>query len=164
MRRPSPLLLLVLPCALAACQQQPEQPANTTAAATPTPVPSPDATAAPRLARYAGQYPTDALPGGTAFLSNPLVRDAVASAVADGAVRARVLDSDVTATPIVLTDGRLLSYGCEPHNCGPHNWTIAITPDGSSASVCYYDEDRRVARWYPQGAGADPASGCPSGE
>ena len=157
MRRLLPLSLF----ALAACQQQADQPANTAVTATPTPSPT---QAAPALARYAGQYPTDTVAGGTSFLAEPLVRDAVASAVPDAAVRRRVLDSNVTATPIAAVDGRLLSYGCEPHNCGPHNWTIAIVPDGSKASVCYHDEDRKVARWYPDGAGADPAGGCPSGD
>lgn len=134
-------------------------------APTPPPVVPPSATASPAgdLSRYVGAYPFDEV-GGTAFLTDPQVRAGIEGAVSDPAVRARVLDRDVTATPIAQQDGRILSFGCEPHNCGPHNWTVAITPDGKNASVCYYDQDRRVARWYPEGAGASPGSSCPSGD
>ncbi|MBW6528413.1 hypothetical protein KZ813_16340 [Sphingomonas sp. RHCKR7] len=158
------LISLAACAALAACQQQPDQPTNATPAASPSATPSATATPVAALARYVGHYPTDAVAGGTSFLADPAVRAAVATAVPDAAVRARVLDTDVTATPIAEVDGRVLSYGCEPHNCGPHNWAIALTPDGASGAVCYYDEDRKVARWYPAGAGPNPAGGCPSGE
>ena len=155
----SPLLALAL---LAACQQQPE-PANGVAAATPTPVPSPSASTSPALGKHAGRYPLDEV-GGSTFLGDPAVRAMVAGVVGDAAVRDRVLDRDVTATPIAVEGDRLLSFGCEPHNCGPHNWTIAIRRDGSGGAVCYYDQDRQVARWYPADGGEPPASGCPSGE
>ena len=94
----------------------------------------------------------------------PQVREAVAAVVPDKAVRALVLGSDVTATPIALVEGKLVAFGCEPHNCGPHNWAVAIRPDGTGAAVCLYDQDRRVARWYPEKAGPAPVNGCPSGE
>ena len=164
MRRLFPLVAVAsFPLILAACQQQP-QPA---APATPTPSPaaSPAAAASPRetLARYVGSYPSDAL-GATSFLSDPAVRDAVAAAVPDAAVRERVLDAEATATPVALVAGRVLSYACEPHNCGPHNWAISVTPDARTAAVCYYDQDAQVARWYPEGAGPNPEGGCPSGD
>ena len=82
----------------------------------------------------------------------------------DADIRARILDADAVATPIALEQGRVLSYACEPHNCGPHNWAIALTPDGGEAAVCYYDEDRRIARWYPEDFGPAPTGGCPSGD
>ncbi|MEH3046392.1 hypothetical protein [Sphingomonas adhaesiva] len=159
MRRLFPLAPVL---ALAACQQQPQAPAATP---TPTPAasPSPTATPAPVLARYVGSYPSDTV-GATSFLADPAVRDAVASAVSDPAVRERVLDAEATATPVALVEGRVLSYACEPHNCGPHNWAISVTPDAKTAAVCYYDQDAQVARWYPEGAGPNPEGGCPSGD
>ncbi|MEH3099852.1 hypothetical protein [Sphingomonas adhaesiva] len=149
---------------LAACQQQPAPPP----AATPTPSPSasPGATASAAvgaLTRYVGSYPSDTV-GTSSFLSDPAVRAAVASAVPDPGIRERVLDAEATATPIALVEGRVLSYACEPHNCGPHNWAIAVTPDARTAAVCYYDQDAQEARWYPQSAGPNPEGGCPSGE
>jgi hypothetical protein len=159
MTRLLPLIALLL---VAACQRAPE-PANDTAAA-PAPTPSASAAApAADLSRYVGRYPLDAV-GGTSFLAEPAVQALVNGVVDDPAVRARVLDRDVTATPIAEEDGRLLSYGCEPHNCGPHNWTVAIRPDGSGGAVCYYDQDAGVARWYPAEAGKAPTGGCPSGD
>lgn len=158
MRRFIPFALI----ALAGCQQAPEpEPTNNLTVAV---VPSPTPSAMVRdLSRYEGKYPSDVVEGST-FLADPAIRDAVASAVPDMAVRARVLDADVTATPIVMADGRLLSYGCEPHNCGPHNWAIAVTPDAKTAAICYFDQDAQVARWYPEGAGPAPTGGCPSGD
>ena len=150
--------------ALAACQQQSEPATN---AVTPVPVATPSPAGSPSppgpMTRYVGSYPTDAV-SGTNFLADPMVGAAVAAAVADKAIRDRVLDRAVTVSPIVMFDGRVLSWGCEPHNCGPHNWSIAITPDGKRAAVCYYDQDAKVARWYPKGAGPNPDSGCPSGD
>ncbi|NJR79114.1 hypothetical protein [Sphingomonas corticis] len=157
------LFPLAAVAALAACDRAPE-PRKETTAATPVATPSPSPPAAPAaLAKYIGRYPLDEVSGG-AFLNDPAVRATVAGVVPDADVRARVLDRDVTATPIVLDGDRLLSFGCEPHNCGPHNWAIAIRRDGSGGAVCYYDQDRNVARWYPAGAGETPASGCPSGD
>ena len=159
MTRLLPLLALAL---LVACQRASE-PANDTAPA-PSPTPSASASApATDLSRYAGRYPLDDV-GGSSFLSEPAVQRLVAGVVDDPAIRARVLDRDVTATPIAEADGRLLSYGCEPNNCGPHNWTVAIRPDGSGGAVCYYDQDAKLARWYPADAGKAPTEGCPSGE
>lgn len=157
--------LLVLTIAASACRQQPDAPA---AAPSPTALasapPAPPAPPAVDLSRYVGEYPTEKLADAPGFLQHPAVRDAVAAVVTDAAVRTRVLDADVTATPIVRYEGRLLAFGCEPHNCGPHNWAVAITPDARAAAVCYYDQDARIARWYPDGAMPPPSSGCPSGE
>lgn len=158
-------LLLCSALLLAACGRQQDEPAGPPS---PTPVaspaPAPSSSPAADLSRYVGAYPTEPTGGGPSFLRQPAVRDAVAAVLPDAALRDLVLGSDVTATPIALVDGKLLAFGCEPHNCGPHNWAIAIRPDGHDAAVCLYDEDRRVARWYPDGAAAAPVNGCPSGE
>jgi hypothetical protein len=156
------ILSVLLP--LAACQppSTPQNAANGVDAA-PSPTPTPVTTPATDLTRYLGAYPLDVV-GGSSFLADPAIRDAVAAAVPDAAVRARVLDRDVTATPVAMVDGRILSYGCEPHNCGPHNWSIAVTPDGKTAAVCYVDQDAGIARWYPEDAAPPPTGGCPSGD
>lgn len=157
-------LALIVFAALCACQRQ--EPAHDSVTAAPTAAPRPKPSGSPiaaGLARYVGRYPSDVV-GGTSFIADRQVRAAVSGVVSDAAVRARVLDAQAVATPVALVDGRVLSYACEPHDCGPHNWAIAVTPDGGRAAVCYYDEERGVARWYPDGAGARPAGGCPSGD
>src|SRR5215207_5064531 len=73
------------------------------------------------LADYAGKYPSDEV-GGMTFLKQPAVIDGVGQAVADRAVRDWVLSPDTVQTPIAVKGGALLSYACEPHNCGDHNW------------------------------------------
>lgn len=158
-----PLSLIATIAVLAGCQRQPDPaPAPSPSIASPTPSAPPEAPA--DLSRFAGEYPTEGKDGAPSFLRQPLVRAAVAGVVPDADVRALVLGSDVTATPVAMVDGKLVAFGCEPHNCGPHNWAIAIRPDGTDAAVCLYDQDRRIARWYPEDAGPAPTNGCPSGE
>ena len=115
------------------------------------------------LSRYVGKYPFD-LVAGTRFVDEPAVRSAVAKVLPDAGVRDIVLSRDATANPVAEWDGRILSWACEAHNCGPHNWAIAITPDGHDAAVCYYDADAHVSRWYPADYRAPASDGCPSGE
>lgn len=161
MKRFPTLLLLTT---LVACNRAPEpQPTPTRVAATPAPAPAPSASNAANLSRYVGKYPFD-LVAGTRFVDEPAVRAAVARVVPDAGVRDTVLSRDATANPVAEWDGRILSWACEAHNCGPHNWAIAITPDARDAAVCYYDQDTNVARWYPAGFRAPPSDGCPSGE
>ena len=129
----------------------------------PSPAPSPSALPATDLLRYLGKYPFD-LVAGRRFVDEPVVRAAVARVVPDADIRDTVLSRDATANPVVEQDGRILSWACEAHNCGPHNWAIAITPDGRDAAVCYQDQDANVSRWYPAGYRAPSPDGCPSGE
>lgn len=147
------------------------QPANTAtpaanADAAPTPTPdtgaSPAATAS--LAGYAGKYPFDTV-NGTAFLADSRVVAGVDSAVSDPVIRKLVLDGGGPAGPIVNKGGRLLAWGCEAHNCGDHNWTIAITPDATSTQVCYHDQasTHGQSRWYLAGGKSELRPGdCPS--
>ncbi len=149
--------------ALMGCQRQPE-PAPAPSATAATPASTPTSQPVGDLSAYVGAYPTEGRAGAPAFLDAPVVRAAVAHVVPDKSVRDLVLGSDVTATPITQVDGKLLAFGCEPHNCGPHNWAIAIRADGRDPAVCHYDQDRRVARWYPENAAPAPVNGCPSGD
>jgi hypothetical protein len=155
---------------LAACQPA-DRSANNSVTAAPVPV-APNAQSAPvaaaspaaDLTRYVGHYPFDAVDG-TAFLDDPAVTAAVRTLVPDAALQSQVLRGGDVGTPIVADGGALVAWGCEAHNCGNHNWTIQIAPDGTAASVCYHDAaamgDR--ARWYlAPGQITTREGGCPS--
>lgn len=150
---------------LAACNQAPSGPAATAnqanaAAALGNAVanaaaPSNGATPAPAsgpLAAYVGKLTSDSV-GGSTFVARPEVRSAVELLVPDAGVRHWILNPDTTQSPIELRGGKLYSSACEPHNCGPHQWTILIGPDGSGAEICYHDDrqDSAHSRWYAVG-------------
>lgn len=117
------------------------------------------------LAAFVGRHPSETV-NGTTFRTQPAVRRAVEATLADPALRRFVLDDPVTDAPIVLKDGRILAWGCEPHNCGYHNWSISIAPDASVADICFYDNDDSAdgpSRWYLDGGGTEERPGnCPS--
>lgn len=117
------------------------------------------------LSAYVGRHPSESVNGVT-FRANPVVRRAVEATLADPALRRFVLDSPATDAPIVLKDGRVLAWGCEPHNCGYHNWSVSILPDASSADVCFYHDDDSAdgpSRWYLAAGGTEERPGnCPS--
>lgn len=161
MRRYPPLLI---PAALlAGCQQQPPEPAPTpTVAATPAPAPS--STPTPGLSRYLGKYPFDKVDGG-GFLTDPKVVAAVRASGADTRVQELILGGAGPQTPIQKVAGKIVSWGCEAHNCGPHNWTLAVLDDGSGGEVCYLNEDEGATPvWYADGQRSPRTDPCPSGE
>jgi hypothetical protein len=142
--------------------------------ATPSPAPGPTSVAVPLpqaaatpaalLGRYAGHYPFDAIDG-VRFFEQPAVTRAVAALVSDPAIRAQVLGGDGPAAPIALRHGRLLAWGCRTHDCGDHNWTVAIAPDGGAAAVCYHDAPamQTRSRWYVAPDRTEMRDGdCPS--
>lgn len=114
------------------------------------------------LSAYVGRYPYDRV-GGVTFVNHPLVRRAVTAAVTDAAERRQILSADSTAGPIGRRDGRIISWACEQHNCGSHNWTIMITPDGRQADVCYWTETiGGGSHWYVGGRPMESRDGdCP---
>lgn len=127
-----------------------------------------NATAAVRdglLTRYVGKHPSAPVDG-TRFLDESVVRTAVAGIVSDAAVRKFVFGYDGPDAPIVAKAGRILAWGCERHNCGYHNWSISITPDGTNAEVCFYRDDKRPdgeSTWYLAGGKTEQRPGnCPS--
>jgi hypothetical protein len=127
--------------------------------ATPSPAP-----AAGKFTRYIGKYPFDRVDG-KRFQDLPEVHAAVAAAVHDPKIQRLILtDKDRPTTPIALEGGMLLSWGCEAHNCGPHNWTLLMKPDGSSPQVCYTDMDHGGTRWFANGAVLAKTDPCPSGD
>lgn len=134
-------------------------------AASPAALSTPQPTATPAaLGAYLGKYPSDKVDGVT-FLDNPAVTTAVDALVSDAGIRKLVLGGDGPVTPIASRDGKLIAWGCETHNCGDHNWTIEIAPDGTAPTVCYHDanamNDR--SRWYPAPGRTEMRAGdCPS--
>lgn len=168
--KPPALAIPLLPALLLACGAPATQSANDSAAVSAEPA---NAAAAPAanaaapaaagpLMAYVG-HPSNQEVDGVLFTDHPLVRAAVEAAVPDAAVRRHVL-SEGTSGEIALRDGRLVSNACEPHNCGPHNWTILIDPAGAGAEVCYHGEstgDR--SNWYAAGRPvAAREGGCPT--
>jgi hypothetical protein len=121
--------------------------------------------AAGDLAVYAGKYPTDAVDG-VSFLHDPRVRAAVEAAVPTAWIRTLILDREAQQTPIALRGGRLISWGCEPHNCNDHEWTILIDSAGTSVEICYRVGERMGSRsrWFRTGAPSElrPIEGCPA--
>ena len=113
---------------------------------------------APDLARYAGRYPFDPV-GGVRFLNHPLVRRAVANAAPSGRIGARILARG-TSGEIIVTRTMVLAWACEPHNCGSHNWSIAIGRRNRAQFVCY-KPDRGSARWYFRRRAVASGEGCP---
>lgn len=122
-------------------------------------------TAAGVLVRYVGKHPSEPV-GGKRFLDEPIVRSAVAATESDPKVRDFVFNYDGPDAPIVMKDGRILAWGCERHNCGYHNWSVSITPEGSSAEVCFYHNDDSAdgpSTWYlPDGKTEKRPGNCPS--
>ncbi len=125
-------------------------PANTIVAA--------NATAAPpagSLAVYEGKQPFDKIAGKT-FTETDTVKSAVAKSGADAGIRKWLLNLDGPAGPIIMKDGKLTMTECQEHNCGDHNWIIAIAPDGTGAEICYYDvKEGPKPRWFVDGKPAD---------
>lgn len=157
--------------AIAGCKQADRASSGNRAAAVASPGAAPALPPAPppkaasaALATYAGKYPFDKVDGVT-FLDHPAVTAAVGALVPDAAIRKQVLAGDGPGTPIASRDGRLIAWGCRTHDCGNHNWTIEIAPDGTMPTVCYHDasamNDR--SRWYlAPGRLEIRAEDCPS--
>ncbi|WP_152616380.1 hypothetical protein [Sphingomonas sp. ERG5] len=117
------------------------------------------------LDAWAGKHPSEKLDGMT-FLAQPMVKAAVAAAIPDAKVRESVFSFNGPDAPIVKKEGRLLAWGCQEHNCGYHNWSVSITPDGSNAEVCSYRNDVKPdgpSTWYVAGGKTEQRPGnCPS--
>ena len=157
--------------ALGGCQRSPQPGGNdlsATPAASPAPAPAPTASASPvakaALGAYAGKYPFDKVDG-VSFLDQPAVRAAVTGLIGDPAISGQLLGGDGPATPIAERAGKLVAWGCRTHDCGDHNWSVLIAPDGSGAQACYHDASSMQARsrWYlaPGKAAVRPGD-CPS--
>lgn len=179
MRISIPLLAAV---ALAGCNAEtPPAPGNAAAARPATPAPAGNEAAGNETAEgnmatgnasegaaegplsvYVGKYAFDKV-ADVSFLDHPLVRAGVEGAVPDAKIREWIFEKAGPQSPIVLRDGRLLSWGCQQHNCGMHQWTVAIAPDGGNAEVCYLPDGADKSVWYAGGKKIARTDDCPSG-
>jgi hypothetical protein len=135
-----------------------EAAADATANATTVPVSKPGEP----LLKYEGQLAAEG------FLDDPLLKKAVRAAVPDAKVRHFIFTDYGRGpeSPIKEVNGRLLAWGCEVHNCGFHEWSIAISPNGGNAEVCYYESensDTGRAKFYSAGRKVKEKFGdCPN--
>jgi hypothetical protein len=131
-------------------------PANT-ATAMPDNAVAPPAEA-PSLAAYAGKSPYDKVAGKT-FTETDAVKAAIAASGASAEARKWLANTNGPASPIVLENGKLVMNECQEHNCGDHNWTIAIAPDGTGPEICYYDMKLGPKpQWFVDGKAVDRAA------
>lgn len=107
------------------------------------------APAAPDLAAYAGKEPFEPV-GKVTFFHHPAVVAGVAKVVPSPALRKMMLAPSGPSGPVVVTTAAVTADGCEVHNCGDHNWTIAIARPTRAATVCYHDAKSmgQRSRWY----------------
>jgi hypothetical protein len=118
------------------------------------------------LDAWVGKHPSEKVDGVT-FLAQPSVKAAITATVPDAKVRDFVFGYNGPDAPIVKKDGgRILAWGCEAHNCGYHNWSVSITPDGASAEVCFYQNNAKPdgpSIWYVAGGKTEQRpDNCPS--
>ena len=122
------------------------------AAAGATPDAAATGAAAPaggKLSAYVGKYPFDKVDG-VIWADNPVVKAGIAKTVTDAAVRKAIATTSGPSAPIELIQGKVSAWGCEQHNCGPHQWMVMVDPASGATDVCYYDEAKSAdsARWF----------------
>ena len=101
------------------------------------------------LSAYVGKYPFDKVDGVT-WADQPMVQAGIRKSVTDAAARKAILQWPGPSSPIELIDGKVSAWGCEQHNCGPHQWLVMVDPASGATDVCYYDESKSAdsARWF----------------
>ena len=116
--------------------------------------------APPSLAAYVGKYPSDEVMGVSLYY-HPRFRALVVGAAPNLAIRTTVLASGVE-TPVERQGALLVAQMCEPHNCGEHQWTVAILSPNGPAAICYHDSDLMgdEGRWFIGGVLVARTSGC----
>lgn len=133
-----------------AAPQPTPAPAPATAAAKPAETPSPlPPTAGSKLASYVGKYPFDKVDG-VAWNDHALVKAGIAASVRDKAALKAITTLEGPAGPIEMRGDKVMSWACEAHNCGPHQWAVLVDPRTGATDVCYYDEEADAAksRWF----------------
>ena len=120
------------------------------AAAKPAEAPSPlPPTAGSKLASYVGKYPFDKVDG-VAWNDHALVKAGIAASVRDKAALKAITTLEGPAGPIEMRGDKVMSWACEAHNCGAHQWAVLVDPRTGATDVCYYDEEADAAksRWF----------------
>lgn len=113
---------------------------------TPSPLPP---TAGSKLASYVGKFPFDKVDG-VAWNDHALVKAGIAASVKDTKALKAITTLEGPAGPIEMRGDKVMSWACEAHNCGPHQWAVLIDPRTGATDVCYYDEEGDAAnsRWF----------------
>jgi hypothetical protein len=106
------------------------------------------AAASTGLSGYVGKYPFEKVQG-VSFLANAQVRQQVARHT-PLALQKTILSPNIVGSPIARISPSLITATmCEPHNCGPHNWSILISADGAQAAVCHVNwEEEQTGAWF----------------
>ncbi len=120
------------------------------AAARPAEAPSPlPPTAGSKLASYVGKYPFDKVDG-VAWNDHALVKAGIAASVSDKAALKAITTLEGPSGPIEMRGDKVMSWACEAHNCGAHQWAVLVDPRTGATDVCYYDEqaDAAKSRWF----------------
>jgi len=102
----------------------------------------------PPISAYVGKYPFEKV-AGYSFNSNPKVREFVQLATHNKSVLPSVF-ADGVAGPITREGNVIAAWSCQPHNCGPHNWTIVIVaPDACRRLLFRFrpDDETCLAVW-----------------
>lgn len=168
-----------LSLSLAACA--PDVPTTGEPAKTETPsakvdTPAKTETAPVRdIASHVGEYPSSgtkgaepttgpATPAATSFLANPKVTEAMFKLALPPSARG-FLTAAATEVPVFKAGSMIVAHGCEPHNCGARNWSVAVSEDGAKAMVCTFEAKEGgtgSAVWYDGKAPVSKrAEGCP---
>lgn len=116
--------------------------------------------APPSLAAYVGKYPSNKVVG-VSLYNHPKFRSLIIGTAPNLAVRTTVLTPGVE-TPVERQGALLVARMCEPHNCGDHQWTVAILSPNGPAAICYHDFDLMgdEGRWFIGGLLIARTSGC----
>lgn len=119
---------------------------------------------APALELYIGSYPSKPVRG-VSLWNNPKFRKLVANAAPNEGIRKTVLSTGVEA-PVERQGSLLVAQACEPHNCGDHQWTVAVLLPNGPAAICYHDYDvmDSEGRWFVNGRVVAKSDGCWSGD
>jgi hypothetical protein len=129
-----------------AAEGKPPAAAATKPAEAPSPLPP---TAGSKLASYVGKYPFDKVDG-VAWNDHALVKAGIAASVRDKAALKAITTLEGPAGPIEMRGDKVMSWACEAHNCGAHQWAVLVDPRTGATDVCYYDEEADAAksRWF----------------
>ncbi|SKB89182.1 hypothetical protein [Sphingopyxis flava] len=122
-----------------------ETPAAKSKAAAPSSAPQADT----GLQAYVDHFPFDVV-NGVAWNDHPAVKAGLAKTVTNAEIRRTIETLAGPSAPIERHEGKLMSWACEAHNCGPHQWSVLIDPSNGATDVCYYNESVNGSRahWF----------------
>jgi len=134
---------------LAACGENPKTAEASEAPSAKIAAPPSAPKADTGLEAYVDHYPFDVVNGVT-WNDHPVVKAGLAKTVTNAEIRRTIETLAGPSAPIESYEGKLMSWACETHNCGPHQWSVLIDPSSGATDVCYYNEsiNRSRAHWF----------------